>query len=49
MSHATPWCPTCRIDLQDDGTRVWCWRSGWEVRDAVDCRTYHDYSEAIAQ
>lgn len=41
-------CPLCRVDLDDDGTRVWCFRCGWEVRDRDDCRTYHDISEAIA-
>ena len=45
----TSWCPDCRVDLQDDGTRVWCWRCGWEARDVAECRTYHEYAEEIAR
>lgn len=26
-------CPECRVDLDDTGTAVRCWRCGWEVRD----------------
>lgn len=42
-------CPDCRVDLDDDGTRVWCFRCGWEIRDVDNPVEYHDRSDAVAE
>lgn len=49
MSHATSWCPECRIDLEDDGLEVRCWRCGWSVSTITDPNRYADYADEIRQ
>lgn len=41
-------CPTCRVDLEDCGTDVRCWRCGWTVRDVDNPRKYRDIADEIA-
>lgn len=47
MSDYVDRCPHCDVDLDDDGTRVYCWRCDWEVRDRDEPRRYSDVSDAI--
>ncbi len=41
-------CPDCKVDLEDDGCAVRCWRCGWEVRAVDDPRGYRDLADEIA-
>lgn len=40
-------CDDCRLDLEADATRVWCWKCGWEVRDVDNGPLYTEIRQAI--
>ncbi len=40
-------CDNCRLTLEADDTRVWCFRCGWEVRDVDNGPLFNDVREAI--
>jgi hypothetical protein len=42
-------CPTCLVDLDDDGTEVRCWRCNWTVRDVDNPIEYHGRADAIRE
>lgn len=42
-------CDTCRLDLEHDATRVWCWKCGWEVRDVDNGPLYNDLIAALGR
>lgn len=40
-------CPDCRVDLDDDGFEVRCWKCGWTLRQQDDPHGYQRRHEAI--